>query len=68
VFAAGTMRFLAVMGHLTIRSFFANAAGDIRDTTFGYDNGGVRKKLGETQIKSPVEPLCPLWFKLSSDT
>jgi hypothetical protein len=31
------MRFLAWTGHLTIRSFFGNAAGDIRDTTFGYD-------------------------------
>jgi hypothetical protein len=36
VFAAGTMRFLAGAGHLTIRSFFDNAAGDMRDTTFGY--------------------------------
>lgn len=37
MFAADTMRFLAWTGHLTIRSFFGNAAGDIRDTTFGYD-------------------------------
>jgi hypothetical protein len=29
VFAAGTMRFLAGTGHLTIRSFFGNAAGDM---------------------------------------
>ncbi len=38
MFAAGTMPFLAGTGHLTIRSFFDNAAGDIRDTTFGYHN------------------------------
>src|SRR5579862_1145791 len=30
------MRFRAWMGHLTIRSFFGNAVGDVRDTTFGY--------------------------------
>jgi len=46
VFAGGTMRFLAVTGHLTIWSFFGNAAGDAWDTTFGYDNREWRKRRG----------------------
>lgn len=43
MFAAHTMRFLAWTGHLTIRSFFGIAVGDVGDTTFGYDNSAVSR-------------------------
>lgn len=55
MFAAYTMRFLAWTGHLTIRSFFGDAVGDVCDTTFGYDNSQETSKdlLGERSIAQP---------------
>ena len=38
MFAAHTMRFLAVGGASDDKEYFGSAVGEVLDTTFGYDN------------------------------